>query len=120
NLYFLCSLMPSVPSFFLYCYAHHRHLHSFPTRRSSDLSLDYAPTRSLCSPMPARTWATCSVSAWHGEPSCWLNNHRPSDTRTARSEEHTSELQSRGHLVCRLLLEKKKKKKIHPKPRRLV
>src|SRR5439155_17514007 len=30
----------------------------------------------------------------------------------ARSEEHTSELQSRGHLVCRLLLEKKKKNKI--------
>ena len=28
-----------------------------------------------------------------------------------RSEEHTSELQSRGHLVCRLLLEKKKEKK---------
>src|SRR5690625_6075236 len=28
---------------------------------------------------------------------------------TRRSEEHTSELQSRGHLVCRLLLEKKKK-----------
>src|SRR5690625_6290086 len=31
--------------------------------------------------------------------------------REYRSEEHTSELQSRGHLVCRLLLEKKKKKK---------
>src|SRR5437870_11172636 len=30
-------------------------------------------------------------------------------TARARSEEHTSELQSRGHLVCRLLLEKKKK-----------
>src|SRR5207253_9197838 len=29
--------------------------------------------------------------------------------RDPRSEEHTSELQSRGHLVCRLLLEKKKK-----------
>src|SRR5437870_10682745 len=29
----------------------------------------------------------------------------------SRSEEHTSELQSRGHLVCRLLLEKKKKNK---------
>src|SRR5690625_5558956 len=28
-----------------------------------------------------------------------------------RSEEHTSELQSRGHLVCRLLLEKKKSRK---------
>src|SRR5690554_7337932 len=32
-----------------------------------------------------------------------------------RSEEHTSELQSRPHLVCRLLLEKKKKKKIQTK-----
>src|SRR2546422_4550787 len=31
-----------------------------------------------------------------------------------RSEEHTSELQSRLHLVCRLLLEKKKKQTIHP------
>src|SRR5690625_6075755 len=31
--------------------------------------------------------------------------------RLARSEEHTSELQSRGHLVCRLLLEKKKKRR---------
>src|SRR5205809_5777174 len=32
----------------------------------------------------------------------------PVDLDTARSEEHTSELQSRLHLVCRLLLEKKK------------
>src|SRR5438045_6071620 len=32
--------------------------------------------------------------------------------KAARSEEHTSELQSLRHLVCRLLLEKKKKKKI--------
>src|SRR2546429_5105953 len=31
------------------------------------------------------------------------------DIQAARSEEHTSELQSRLHLVCRLLLEKKKK-----------
>src|SRR2546422_6371007 len=35
---------------------------------------------------------------------CWKGHPR-------RSEEHTSELQSRLHLVCRLLLEKKKKKK---------
>src|SRR2546429_6128545 len=34
-------------------------------------------------------------------------------TNGARSEEHTSELQSRLHLVCRLLLEKKKKKYRH-------
>src|SRR5437870_11485134 len=32
---------------------------------------------------------------------------------TRRSEEHTSELQSRGHLVCRLLLEKKKAKEYY-------
>src|SRR2546422_6438290 len=35
-----------------------------------------------------------------------------------RSEEHTSELQSRLHLVCRLLLEKKKKKRSGTRPRR--
>src|SRR2546422_5076513 len=34
----------------------------------------------------------------------------PASPLSARSEEHTSELQSRLHLVCRLLLEKKKKK----------
>src|SRR5438270_12894988 len=33
---------------------------------------------------------------------------------TGRSEEHTSELQSQSNLVCRLLLEKKKKKKHRP------
>src|ERR1041385_9504094 len=38
-----------------------------------------------------------------------------SDQRN-RSEEHTSELQSRLHLVCRLLLEKKKKKKLPHTP----
>src|SRR3712207_7768578 len=35
-----------------------------------------------------------------------------SNGSTARSEEHTSELQSRQYLVCRLLLEKKKKNKV--------
>src|SRR5690625_5426331 len=38
----------------------------------------------------------------------WLNKHNRhhATPNTIRSEEHTSELQSRGHLVCRLLLEK--------------
>src|SRR2546427_8685675 len=36
---------------------------------------------------------------------------------TARSEEHTSELQSQSNLVCRLLLEKKKKNKAHKRLR---
>src|SRR5690625_4908624 len=41
----------------------------------------------------------------------WPRTHSfpdPEVEPTLRSEEHTSELQSRGHLVCRLLLEKKK------------
>src|SRR5687768_955782 len=42
-------------------------------------------------------------------PPLVLTRARP--TPEERSEEHTSELQSRLHLVCRLLLEKKKKKK---------
>src|SRR5690554_7210215 len=41
---------------------------------------------------------------------CHLRSFRPTPTSAERSEEHTSELQSRPHLVCRLLLEKKKKK----------
>src|SRR2546429_3086469 len=46
-------------------------------------------------------------------------DYQPAESKTSlfggnsnRSEEHTSELQSRLHLVCRLLLEKKKNKKI--------
>src|SRR5206468_12611554 len=47
--------------------------------------------------------AVCGTAMWHpfSSGSC---------TQAFRSEEHTSELQSRSDLVCRLLLEKKKKK----------
>src|SRR5947209_16386479 len=41
---------------------------------------------------------------------CTPNERTPGIDVTSRSEEHTSELQSRQYLVCRLLLEKKKKK----------
>src|SRR5437588_9373189 len=40
-----------------------------------------------------------------------LGSRAPTSTTCARSEEHTSELQSHSDLVCRLLLEKKKKKR---------
>src|SRR2546430_13490393 len=41
--------------------------------------------------------------------------HSDAESRAGeRSEEHTSELQSQSNLVCRLLLEKKKKRKIQP------
>src|SRR5690625_7072035 len=54
----------------------------------------------------------------HLQHACWCDGPVraiclttfPFPDREARSEEHTSELQSRGHLVCRLLLEKKKTK----------
>src|SRR5207253_8994380 len=42
-----------------------------------------------------------------------LLHHQMRRQMVERSEEHTSELQSRGHLVCRLLLEKKKKSRLH-------
>src|SRR2546425_5438801 len=43
---------------------------------------------------------------------CRFHAAQPHIRQGARSEEHTSELQSLAYLVCRLLLEKKKKKKI--------
>src|SRR3712207_9455970 len=48
---------------------------------------------------------------FHRRSGAYLPTTRPIPAPNARSEEHTSELQSRQYLVCRLLLEKKKKKK---------
>src|SRR5690554_7662780 len=61
----------------------------------------------------------CKAKNWaRGAPGtllyCWrkaASIDKVSPGPVLRSEEHTSELQSRPHLVCRLLLEKKKKKK---------
>src|SRR2546422_2372477 len=51
-----------------------------------------------------------TVGDAHREPDLELQQGSPEAAlEAARSEEHTSELQSRLHLVCRLLLEKKKK-----------
>src|SRR3712207_7810542 len=47
-------------------------------------------------------------SGGSGTPRSVLSSSELEGTGTARSEEHTSELQSRQYLVCRLLLEKKK------------
>src|SRR5205807_10259013 len=70
-----------------------RDLHSFPTRRSSDLVLAEAEPRRVR-----------VVQFHHPLP------HRDRQAELGlRSEEHTSELQSPCNLVCRLLLEKKKR-----------
>src|SRR5699024_12664517 len=93
----------------------HRDLPSFPTRRSSDLiKLGKLFALSLIAFNSAFS-ATFSVTgAGFSLPGSanWLH----ADNTNARSEEHTSELQSRFDLVCRLLLEKKKKKKMAHTP----
>src|SRR5699024_11967916 len=90
---------PLFSSFFCAACLHHRDLHSFPTRRSSDL-------RILCgqgAPPPRRRYGRKPLPRT-GRP---IPQPHP-QPRRQRSEEHTSELQSRFDLVCRLLLEKKK------------
>src|SRR2546422_4704555 len=57
---------------------------------------------------PAGAYLVAAAHARHGKRD--LADRVGVQTRPVRSEEHTSELQSRLHLVCRLLLEKKKKK----------
>src|SRR5687768_18166371 len=49
------------------------------------------------------------TQGWVSLRQAWFGSWLPVRERSRRSEEHTSELQSRLHLVCRLLLEKKKK-----------
>src|SRR5699024_12079633 len=97
-------------SFFIfYCDMDIRDLHSFPTRRSSDLENlpstfnISSSTSSIESDSPIReciigSSENCSTVGGVGIRDCVSNG---------RSEEHTSELQSRFDIVCRLLLEKK-------------
>src|SRR5437870_9670835 len=54
-----------------------------------------------------RSTASSARSAWSWK-TAWRPGRSARSDSGQRSEEHTSELQSRGHLVCRLLLEKKK------------
>src|SRR5690554_7577110 len=54
--------------------------------------------------------ATISTPLLQSENKVYHNFKDSLSFTSSRSEEHTSELQSRPHLVCRLLLEKKKKK----------
>src|SRR5206468_10876197 len=103
------STLPSL--FFFSCYADHPHLHSFPTRRSSDLNplRPRWPARDDSSSRCGRTLP----AAGHRQAAARTlprEARASQDPAVQRSEEHTSELQSRSDLVCRLLLEKKKKK----------
>src|SRR5947209_19986648 len=92
--------------FFFTSFATRRALHSFPTRRSSDLffvAAEFAMVRVRAT----RIEALAAEGRWQARLAARLHR-RPSAARASRSEEHTSELQSRQYLVCRLPLEKKK------------
>src|SRR5699024_12472726 len=74
---------------------HYRARHPFPTRRSSDLTLTEIQATIYCE-------RASHKGIIIGKQGAMLRT-----IGTQRSEEHTSELQSRFDLVCRLLLEKK-------------
>src|SRR5258708_8905443 len=82
------------------------------------------PPRSTLFPYPTlfRSMIDAHFSATHREPDRGAASFRAMFRETrgdpiGRSEEHTSELQSPDHLVCRLLLEKKKQTRICSTPR---
>src|SRR5205823_13773692 len=100
--------------------AHHLDLHSFPTRRSSDLLNRYFGDGEKCwrddsFPNRRKSWLRAASPRRPGALvpalSCPRRRRSTRSSRatlraTSRSEEHTSELQSLAYLVCRLLLEK--------------
>src|SRR5690606_39623886 len=106
--------------FFLYCSGAHLDLHSFPTRRSSDLmklsQFKFNLPESLIANEPTENRDESRLMVLDRktgkiEHKIFKDVLDYFDDKDVRSEEHTSELQSRENLVCRLLLEKKKKKK---------
>src|SRR5699024_12794369 len=108
----------STSAFCLLCSGYPRHLHSFPTRRSSDLMNGASAvalatgndTRALeagAHAYAARNGQYTSLTHWETDADGHLTGVLEMPV-PMRSEEHTSELQSRFDIVCRLLLEKKK------------
>src|SRR5207253_8820445 len=97
-----------------------RHRRSFPARRSSDLALlrllreegigaDVATAGELAFALEAGFSGAELVAHGNNKDEAFLRRSADEGATVvldaSRSEEHTSELQSRGHLVCRLLLE---------------
>src|SRR3989442_11093335 len=105
---FLCSLSLFTSFFFFF--------NDTATTEIYTLSLhDALPISRSMSGVPRRARRASSASrSRRSRP--FATGTRASFPPRTRSEEHTSELQSRPHLVCRLLLEKKKKKiQVHMK-----
>src|SRR5205823_13985890 len=106
----------------LHCHSSGAHpaVHSFPTRRSSDLALtkpqdaigrvSQYPLATGEQILPGKFAIDRSIETFSNviPPGKRAIAVVTSEEQGARSEEHTSELQSLAYLVCRLLLEKKK------------
>src|SRR5438552_8866243 len=89
-------------------YVHLRILHTFPTRRSSDLNhVDESGLAGAIGTQQPEELARLDRQA-HARERAHGAEALLELPDLDRSEEHTSELQSPDHLVCRLLLEKKK------------
>src|SRR5207244_13494287 len=108
--YHICSCLYHAYSFSFYALGHPPALHSFPTRRSSDLPAAKRPSFLACATSLRSSMSTPSSSSpMLGPDRTSSISFLMAGVLSGRSEEHTSELQSPDHLVCRLLLEKKKK-----------
>src|SRR5690606_41517103 len=101
---------------FCRCASSHHRRPPLPTRRSSDLSSPATRATSSAGTTRLTRPSRSASAAGRSSPKNMISLARCSPTRrgssqqpppSGRSEEHTSELQSRENLVCRLLLEKK-------------
>src|SRR5205085_10501822 len=104
-----------------YFILHHFFSNDPPPTDLSTLSLhDALPISTDATPWLPPLYGTCSTlkpaADANAAPARWLTEPMPAEAMRkspffkVRSEEHTSELQSQSNLVCRLLLEKKKKR----------
>src|SRR5439155_24603912 len=100
---------PLASTSFPYSDPPHRDPHSFPTRRSSDLIGGFTPDHATSGTSITITGltftGTTKVLFGTATAGFTVTNNTTLHATVPRSEEHTSELQSRGHLVCRLLHE---------------
>src|SRR5688572_32014557 len=89
----------------------HRALHSFPTRRSSDLQEEEEGMEIRLQRDALLSELALLQGIVERRTTIPILSHLLLDARADRSEEHTSELQSQTKLVCRLLLEKTQAKR---------
>src|SRR5204863_8186441 len=104
-----CHRSPTLPSFFFYCYVPHRNLHSFPTRRSSDLQ-----TELLSDVDASRISYPCIVKWIYGFQArnvYFVHSNQELDVRNRRDRKSTRLNSSHVEISYAVFCLKKKKKK---------